>query len=125
MTFIRVNGQVRSVSLEQLIEDKQAQINKFNLLVSKYAVQNPIKAVAKQEEFEKKKARLQLELKELQEALVQRTEEQLATERASILEAEARERQRLADLEAAEKKGYEKAMAELMAQNKAKDKDTK
>lgn len=125
MTFIRVNGQVRSVSLEQLIEDKQAQINKFNLLVSKYAVQNPIKAVAKQEEFEKKKARLQLELKELQEALVQRTEAQLATERASILEAEARERQRLADLEAAEKKGYEKAMAELMAQNKAKDKDTK
>lgn len=125
MTFIRVNGQVRSVSLEQLIEDKQAQINKFNLLVSKYAVQNPIKAAAKQEEFEKKKARLQLELKELQEALVQRTEAQLATERASILEAEARERQRLADLEAAEKKGYEKAMAELMAQNKAKDKDTK
>lgn len=114
-------------SLEELIEDKKADIEKFKLLIVKYIQQNPEKAAQKQEsgEFDRKLAAKEEELAKFVILLNTRDQASIDQEQVVIAQQKAKEAEFEAKLQAARQQGYAEAQKEHMAENKVADKSTK
>lgn len=121
MTYIN-NNPKRPPTLDELIDQARQDLEKFKFIISDYPKKNPIKALAKQEEFvvklEAKEKHLEdlLAMKEKQHTFA-KTQQEEDQNRAQALEA-----RRQAELEAAKELGRREALAEMEKNKKVENK---
>ena len=109
-------------TIQQLIEEKEAEFNHLSMTIELYKKMNPFKAIAKKDEFAKKLAAKQEELDALKNADQAQMQEQLDAQEALKQQALKAEEDRQQALEDARKAGYEQALKE---QKKTVEDDTK
>lgn len=99
-------------TLEQLIQEAHADLEKFKFIMADYPKRNPEKALAKQGEFAAKLATKEQHLADLQAMANKVTDAERQAEADAQQALVELEEQRLADIERARQEGYQQALEE-------------